>query len=204
MLEENQNVEEGSEELVDNDTEHEFDGTNESEGGEESEIEDSENLSGDDGEDESSEEGNSREARKARRDAQIERLKEENRKLKEQAKESGSEKEVDATSSELMERAYLASNDIKDKDAQNEVIRLADKLGLSVMDAIEDEDITLRVTSLLKKKKAQQSVAQGTGGSAQKSKGVSWHTSYFEKHGDFAPGATQEMISKVTDALAAK
>jgi hypothetical protein len=198
MNEENQNVEE---ELVDNEILDEL-STDEDESGEESEVEDSEDVSGDDDGGDSNDDGNSREARKARRDAQIDRLKEDNRKLKDQLKENSSEKEVNNTSSELMERAFLAANDVKDKDAQNEVIRLADKFGTSVMDAIEDTDVMMRVNSIVKKKAADRSVAGGTGGSAQKTKGVAWHKAYFEKHGDFAAGATNSMISKVTDALA--
>ena len=203
MIEENQNVDGTEEELLDNEPEDEP-GTDEDESGEESEEQDSDDLSEDDDGDDSGEEGNSREARKARRDAQIDRLKEENRKLKESIKESGSEKSGLANNSELIERTYLSANGIVDKDVQNEVIRLANKFGMSVDEAMDDADIKLRADSLIKQKKAKQSVAKGTGGSAQKTRGVNWHTAYFEKNGDFAPGATQGMIAKVTDALAAK
>ena len=201
MNEENQNVDETEveEELVDNDLQDES-RTDGEESGEESEEQDSDDVSGTDDEDDP-DEGNSRGARKARRDAQIDRLKEENRKLKEQAKEKGSEKGVE-TNSELTERAYLSANDLKDKDAQDEVIRLADKLGMTVIDAIDDGDIMMRANSIIKKKQAARSVAKGTGGSSQKTKGVSYHTAYFDKNGTFAEGATNEMIAKVTDELA--
>ena len=202
MIDENQNVDEQDEGLVDNAEDHEFDGTTEDESGEESEEQDSDDLSEDDGGDEDTDSGNDREARKARRDAQIDRLKEENRKLKEQAKENGSKEEGVATNSELVERTFLSANGIKDREVQDEVMRLAKKFDIPVDEAMDDSDIKVRAEALIKKKAATKSVAQGTGGAAARTKGVAWHKAYFEKHGDFAAGAKNEMIAKVTEALA--
>ena len=205
MSEENQNVEGTEEELVDNEILDEL-SANEEESGEESEVEDGEDVSADDdgGDSEEEAEGNSRGAREKRRDSQIDRLKEENRKLKAEAKESGSEKEGIVTNSELVERTFLAANGIKDREVQDEVIRLAHKFDIPVDEAMDDSDIKVRAEALIKKKAASRSVAKSTGGAAARTKGVAYHTAYFEKHGDFAPGATNEMISKVTDVLAKK
>ena len=179
MNEENQNVEE-AEELVDNEILDELE-ADEDESGEESEEQASEDVSGDDGEgDDSEEEGNTREARQDRAKSQIDRLKKENRELKAKAKEQGSDKEVVPTNSELVERTYLAANGIKDREVQDEIMRLATKFDIPVDEAMDDADISSRAEALLKKKAAAKSVTKATGGAASRTKGVAYHTAYFD------------------------
>ena len=186
-------------ELVDNEADNEFTGTTEEESSEEPEIEDSENLSGDDEDDE----------RTARARAQRERLAEEIKqpkaekaKLKEGRKESDSKESQVATNSELVERTYLSANGIKDKDVQNEVIRLAKKFDMSVDQALDDTDIKQRASVMIKKKEAARAVAKSTGGASSSKKTPSYYADFFRKNGDFPAGTPNDMIAKATDLLA--
>jgi hypothetical protein len=204
-MEETTNIEE--ETLVDNPDEHEFDGTTEEESGEESEVEDSSDLSEDDGTDEGGIEADPQTESQKRAKTQIDRLKAEKAKLKaenERLKKGSSQEggEVVATNSELIERTYLAANGIKDREVQDEVMRLAHKFDVPVDAAMDDTDIRARAETLIKKKKATQAVAKGTGGAGAKTKGVDYYTAYFTKNGDFPAGIPNEMIAKVTDKLA--
>lgn len=186
------------EELVDNDAENEFTGTDEDESGEESEVEDSENLSRDDGEDGIGDDPKlaRAEAQKARLTKEINDLKAEKARLK---KEKGGEV---VTNSEKIDRTYLAANGMTDKDAQNEVLRLSKKFDLDVMDAFEDPDIKSRAEAIVKRKAAQKAIAGGTGGAAKKSKDAAWHAAYYKKNGDFHADATNEQIVKASEILA--
>ena len=200
MIEETNVEVEVEEELEVNDEQDES-RTDEEESGEESEVE-----AGSDAEsDGESEERDIRGERQERAKAQIDRLKAEKAKLKEEnerLKEGGQESV--GTNSELVERTFLAANGIKDRDVQDEVIRLAHKFDVPVDEAMDDADIAGRAETLIKKKAAARTVAKGTGGAGTKAKGVNYYVTYFEKHGDFPDGLSSEMISKVTDKLAEK
>lgn len=178
--------------------------TDEAESGEATEVEDDDAVSD---EDDSGDTGDGGEAddthaRRERAQAQIDRLKEENRTLKDRLKEGDKKGETVASNSELVERTYLSAYGYKDKDVQNEVIRLARKFDMSVDQALDDADIKSRADALIKQKQAAQSVSKGTGGASSKKKGLNYHLSYFKKHGDFAPDASPDMIAKVSDELA--
>lgn len=201
-MEDEKNVQE--EELETNDEDDES-ATDESESGEAPEVEDGTDLSDDDGEDADNDGDNEtsedRQARKDRAEAQINRLKEENRQLKTKLKESGEKGEIGANS-DLVERTYLSANGYKDRAVQDEVMRLAKKFDMSVDEAMQDADIKERADKLVKAKEAERSISKGTGGSSVKTKGVSYYLAYFKQHGDFPANTSAEMISKVTDELA--
>lgn len=187
------------EELVDNEANDEFTGTAEEESSEEPEIENSSDADGDDGNDERTARAKAQRERLAE---EIKQLKAEKAKLKEGSKENNSKESQLATNSELVERTYLAANGIKDKDVQNEVMRLAKKFDISVDQALDDTDINQRANALIKKKQAAQAVAKSTGGTATGKKTPSYYADYFKKNGDFPSGTSSDMIAKATDILA--
>ena len=104
---------------------------------------------------------------------------------------------------ELINRTYLAAQaDIKDRDVQDEALRLADKFGMSIAKAMDDPDISTRLKNMQKQKQSEAAIAKTTGGSQRTTKDVDHYVAYFNKHGDFPADATSEMIAKVTGKLA--
>lgn len=101
---------------------------------------------------------------------------------------------------ELISRTFLAAQSgITDKEIQNEALRLADKFGMNIAEAMEDPDISLRVKNLQTQREAKRAIAKSTGGSAARTKDLSYYASYFKQHGDFPPGTPNNMIVKVMD-----
>ena len=183
-------------ELEDNNTDNES-RTDDEESSEESEVED-----GDNSEDSDSVTFTREEL--AKRDKEIRKSQDERWKsrLKEGGKESDSKEGKVVSNSELVERTYLAANGYKDKDVQNEIMRLAKKFDMQVNDALDDFDIKQRADSLMKKKEAAKAVAKSTGGATSSKKTPQNVADYFREKGDFPSYATQEMIAKATDILA--
>jgi uncharacterized protein YdiU (UPF0061 family) len=153
------------------------------------------------------------EAKKQRANAQIERLKEEKDELKGEVEKlrdqvHGDEEADDQSGGEanpdLVKRTYLAANGIEDEDAQQEVIRLADKFDLEVDKALEDEDIKRRADAIVEKKQAKQSVASGQegGDGGATKKDADYYQREFEKNGEFPDDTPREMIAEVTERLA--
>ena len=104
---------------------------------------------------------------------------------------------------ELVNRTYLAAQaDIKDRDVQDEALRLADKFGMSIAKAMDDPDISTRLKNMQKQKQSEAAIAKTTGGSQRTTKDVDFYVTYFNKHGDFPADATSEMIAKATGKLA--
>jgi len=191
------------EEVLEDNTPEDDNGTDGEDSTEESEGEDSEPIEPDE------EPVDISKPKEERRNHQIDRLKKEKADLKKENErlKQGGEKGQEggsslATNTELMERTFLAANGYKDKDVQNEVLRLAHKFDVPVNEALEDKDITSRAESILKRKTAQNSIARGTGGAAKKGKDAGYVASYFKKHGDFPEGTSNSLISKATDILA--
>lgn len=182
------------EELVDNEAEDESGtDTEEAEAEHESEAE----AVSDDGDDERTQRAKAQRDRLAQ---EIKDLKAEKNRLK--SEESNQENSQVATNSELVERTYLSANGITDKDAQNEVIRLAKKFDMSVDKALDDTDIKQRAESIVKKKAAQKQLAGGTGGASTSKKTPQYYADYVRKHGDFPAGTPNDMIARATDILA--
>ena len=104
---------------------------------------------------------------------------------------------------ELVNRTYLAAQaDIKDRDVQDEALRLADKFGMSIAKAMDDPDISTRLKNMQKQKQSEAAIAKTTGGSQRSTKDVDYYVSYFNKHGDFPADTPSSMIAKVTGKLA--
>lgn len=197
------------EELEANTAEDEFT-PSEEESGDESEVETGGDLSGDDEdgdysgeEDESAED--SRRARKDRAKAQIERLKEENRRLKEENRKAKKENGLSPTSTDIMAKAFLAAtHDIKESEAQEEALRLADKFEMTVDELMEDPDYRQRITGIQKRLVNQRKVAASSGGAAARKKGAEYAAEYFKKNHAFPEGTSLEVRSKALDLISGK
>lgn len=140
------------------------------------------------------------EERQARERAEraIEKNKRKAKESKPQEQESNSNHDQ-----ELVNRTYLAAQaDIKDKDVQNEALRLAEKFGMSIAEAVEDPDISTRIKNMQKQKQSEAAIAKTSGGSQRTTKDVNYYVSYFNKHGDFPADTPSSMIAKVTGKLA--
>lgn len=118
-------------------------------------------------------------------------------------KESGQESVAPSLDQELIARTFLAAQaGITDKEVQNEALRLAQKFGMNIAQAMDDADVMTRIKNLQKQKQTQQAIAKQTGGSATRTKDVSYYLAHFKQHGDFPAGTPSSMIAKVTHALA--
>lgn len=145
--------------------------------------------------------------------AELEKLRRESaaaRRLREKVGKEGGKKGGEESSGinkdfdqELISRTYLAAQaGIKDKEVQDEALRLAEKFGMNIAEAMSDADISTRLTNLQKRKEAQRAVAKSTGGSTSRTKDVSFYLEYFKKNGDFPAGTPTSMIARVTESLA--
>lgn len=192
------------EEVLEDNPSTDDEGTDSQEGTEEPEVEVGSDLSGDDedGGEEGDDDRESRQARKDRAKAQIERLKEENRRLKEEARKQARGEKVGATNTDMMAKAFLAATyDIKEPDAQEEALRLADKFEMSVDELMEDPDYKQRISGLQKRIVQQRRVAANTGGAAQRKKGAEYAADYFKKHNEFPQGVSLEVKDQAIDLL---
>ena len=85
---------------------------------------------------------------------------------------------------DLIDRTYLAAQaGLKDMDVQDEALRLAKRFGMTVVEALKDDDISSRLENLQKKKKAQQAVAGSTGGAKNTQKGMDYYVAQFKQNG---------------------
>lgn len=129
--------------------------------------------------------------------AAAQRLRKRETKHEERHEESGK----DHYDQNLINRTFLAAQaGIKDKEVQDEAIRLADKFGFSIAQAIDDPDISTRLQTLQKQRQAQKAVAGGTSGSSNVQKGLEYYVKKYKQTGDLPDD--RKMISKILDAVA--
>jgi hypothetical protein len=153
------------EEIVDN-TEDNAPVTEEQETGETAEIEAADDHADDGGA------GGTTSTPKSRAEAQINRLKKEIEELK---KGQG---QAPALNNDLINRTYLTASGYKDRDVQDEVLRLAGKFGLTVDQALEDNDIKTRAAALVKQKEVAQASARPTGKGGATKKDAQWYVDH--------------------------
>lgn len=199
----NENIDSTNDEVLeDNLSDNEF-GEHQSESGEEPQEQMGSDLQGDD--DGDSEGDSQRQARKDRADAQIARLKEENRKLKEAKRKAERESKVGSSGTDMMAKAFLAAtHDIKEPDAQEEALRLADKFDMSVDEFMEDPDYRQKITGMQKRIVQNRKVAANTGGAAQRKKDAGYVADYFKKNNDFPQGTSLELKNEAIDLMSRK
>lgn len=190
----------------DNTAEYES-GTDEAESGEESEVEAGGDVSSDDGgdsEEGGDDDGESHEARKTRAQAQIERLKEENKRLKEEKRKAQREGSL-SSSTDMMAKAFLAAtHDIREPEAQEEALRLADKFDMTVDELMEDPDYKNRVASVQKRLVNQRKVAATSGNAGAKQKGAEYVAEYFKKNQTFPKDTPLDIRSQAIDIVNGK
>ena len=193
-------------ELLDNTADNDY-RPDEEMGGEEAEVEMGGGLSEDDGgRDDGGDEPDqeSREARKTRAQAQIERLKEENKRLKEEARKARREG-VNTSNTDMMAKAFLAATyDIKEPEAQEEALRLADKFDTTVDELMNDPDYRDKIRGMQKRLINQRKVAASSGNGATSKRGAEYYAEYFKKHDSFPADTPLEMRAKAVDLIAGK
>jgi predicted hydrocarbon binding protein len=126
------------------------------------------------------------------------------KRLREKRTEGSKESnQAPALDQELISRTFLAAQaGITDKEVQNEALRLAQKFGMNIAEALDDADVMTRIKNLQKQKQTQQAIAKQTGGSASRTKDIGYYIAKFKETGDFPAGTPSSMIAKVTMALA--
>lgn len=195
MQDEETNVEETFDEVLEDNSNDDESGEHEEDSGEETEVEMGDDLSSEDG-------GDTRNAKRDRAKAQIERLKEENKRLKEENRKATKEKGLGVNSTEIMAKAFLAATyDIKEPDAQEEALRLADKFDMTVDELMEDDDYRDRVSSIQKKVVNKRKVAASSGNAATSRRGAEYAAEYFKKNNSFPKDTPVEVRSKAIDII---
>lgn len=93
-------------------------------------------------------------------------------------------KETQEFDTEMIERTFIAVHaKVDDPEAQDEVIRLARKFGMSVTDAVKDPDVKMRIENLQKQKKARQAVAGQTGSGKNNNRNIDYHVEQYKTKG---------------------
>lgn len=189
-VQEEEVVEETTEdELEDNDNDHEFTGADSEESIEESEEQTSGDLQGNDAE---------RNSARDRATAQIDRLKKENRDLKEQIRKSGTSDKESGVSSDLVSRTFLSTEGYKNREIQDKAIERAERLGLSVDQLLADPDEKAVLDMAVKRITTTQASSRPTGKGGTRTRDAKW---YVEKN--IMP-EDPKLVAEVWELLAEK
>lgn len=85
---------------------------------------------------------------------------------------------------EMIERTFIAVHaKVDNQEAQDEVIRLAKKFGMSVAEAVKDPDVKLRIENIQKQAKARQAIAGQTGSGKNNNRGIDYHVEQYKTKG---------------------
>lgn len=127
------------------------------------------------------------------------------KRLREKGRESGeksSGKEARPQyDQELIERTYLASmGGINDPDIQDEALKMARKLNMTVTELVKDEFVKDRLAFLQKQKVARRAVEKGSTGSATQQKGVEYWVKKYKQDGSMP--SDPKILSQMMDRLA--
>lgn len=120
----------------------------------------------------------------------------------------GKDKEDSKESSEgydqdLIARTYLAAQaGVTDAEVQDEALRLANKFGMKIDQAMRDPDISTRLKNLQKQKQTQAGIAGNGGVNTGKPKSIDQYTAEFNKTGKLPDDP--RIVSKILDQLTKK
>lgn len=119
--------------------------------------------------------------------------------LKEEASKEDSSKDNKLTLGEI---AYFKGEGITDKEAMAEVVRLANKFGMSLDEAVDDSDVMDRAKGIARKNENNQKIAPTKGGATRQTQDEVYWARQLQEKGKSAP--TAEMRRKVREYLAGK
>jgi hypothetical protein len=127
------------------------------------------------------------------------------KRLREKGRESGKESSGKEASpqydQELIERTYLASmGGINDPDIQDEALKMARKLNMTVTELVKDEFVKDRLAFLQKQKVARRAVDKGNTGSTTQQKGVDYWVKKYKQDGSMP--TDPKVLSQMLDRLA--
>ena len=127
------------------------------------------------------------------------------KRLREKGREGGKENRGKEASpqydQELIERTYLASmGGINDPDIQDEALKMARKLNMTVTELVKDEFVKDRLAFLQKQKVARRAVDKGSTGSTTQQKGVDYWVKKYKQDGSMP--SDPKVLSQMLDRLA--
>jgi len=101
---------------------------------------------------------------------------------------------------DLIARTYLAAQaGVTDPEVQDEALRLANKFGMKIDQAMRDADISTRLNNLQKQKQTQAGIAGNGGQNVGKPKSIDQYLAEFKKTN--ALPDDPRLVSKILDAL---
>lgn len=123
--------------------------------------------------------------------------------IESKGKEKSTSEEGVGLDHDLISRTFLAAQaGITDADVQDEALRLANKFGMKIDQAIKDPDISTRIKNLQKQKQTQAGIAGGSGNAAGKPRSIEQYTAEFKKTGKLPDDP--RLVSKILDELTKK
>jgi hypothetical protein len=104
---------------------------------------------------------------------------------------------------DLIARTFLAAQaGVTDPDVQDEALRLANKFGMKIDQAIKDTDIATRLKNLQKQKQTQAGISGNGGVNVAKPRSIDQYTAEFKKTGKLPDDP--RIVSKILDELTKK
>lgn len=104
---------------------------------------------------------------------------------------------------DLISRTYLAAQaGVTDAEVQDEALRLANKFGMKIDQALRDPDISTRLKNLQKQRQAQAGIAGNGGQNTAKPKSTEQYVAEFNKTGKLPDDP--KLVTKILDALTKK
>lgn len=104
---------------------------------------------------------------------------------------------------DLISRTFLAAQaQIIDPDVQDEALRLANKFGMKIDQAMKDPDIATRLKNLQKQKQTQAGIAGNGGVNVAKPRSIEQYTAEYKKTGKLPDDP--RLVSKILDELTKK
>jgi hypothetical protein len=126
--------------------------------------------------------------------------------LRGKGKESGKEDSKESAPSydqDLIARTFLAAQaSITDPEVQDEALRLANKFGMKIDEALKDTDIASRLQTLQKQQVAKRGVAGGNGAGSAKPKGIEYHVAEYRRTNKLPDDP--RLVSEILDELVKK
>jgi hypothetical protein len=114
-------------------------------------------------------------------------------------KESG-EESSQGYDQDLIARTFLAAQaGVTDPDVQDEALRLANKFGMKIDQAMKDPDIATRLKNLQKQKQTQAGIAGNGGVNVGKQRSIEQYTAEFKRTGKLPDDP--KLVSKILDEL---
>jgi hypothetical protein len=124
--------------------------------------------------------------------------------IESKGKDKGDSKESEGGyDQDLISRTFLAAQaQIVDPDVQDEALRLANKFGMKIDQAMKDPDIATRLKNLQKQKQIQAGISGNGGVNVAKPRSIDQYTAEYKKTGKLPDDP--RIVSKILDQLTKK